>query len=134
MRGAVGDVIRVGIAEDAELMLDAVRFLLEQQRDLNVVAVARTGKEALAIAADGRLDVLVLDLALPDLEGSEVLRRLRGRKTSPDVVVCSAHADEETRRHALEGGAAAFVVKDRVCDELPDVIRDAAARGRRRAG
>jgi two-component system, LuxR family, secretion system response regulator SsrB len=123
-----GEAIRVAIAEDNELMLDGVQFLLEQHGDLNVIAAVRSGTEALEIAARSEVDVLVLDLGLPDLDGTEVLRYLQGRDGAPRVVVCSAYSDAETRRQALAGGAAAFVVKDRIAAELPAAIRQSAAR------
>lgn len=123
MNGVAGGAIRVAIADDNELMLDGVRFLLEKHRDLDVIAVARTGLEALEVAQRGDLDVLVLDMGLPDIDGTEVLRRLRARTVAPRVVVCSAYTDQDTRREAIEGGADAFVVKDRIVNDLPAAIR-----------
>jgi DNA-binding NarL/FixJ family response regulator len=123
---APDEKFRVAIADDNELMLEALQIFLARDVEVEVVAVARTGAEAVAVAERGGFDVLVLDMALPDFDGGEVLRQLQRRAPALHVVVCSAHADEKTRLSALEGGADAFVVKDRILEELPAAIRRAA--------
>lgn len=86
------------------------------------VLTARTGEDGLSVAALERPDVIVLDLGLPDMDGVEVCRRLRGWTETP-IIVLSAHGSEERKVHALDEGADDFITKPFGMEELQARLR-----------
>jgi DNA-binding response OmpR family regulator len=84
----------------------------------HVVLLARTGREGLALAAEPDLDAVVLDLGLPDIDGTEVLRRLRGRNDTLPVVVLTARGEVGDRVRGLDLGADDYLIKPFAFDEL----------------
>jgi DNA-binding response OmpR family regulator len=97
----------------------------------HLVLLARTGREGLAMAAEPGLDAVVLDLGLPDIDGTEVLRRLRARGDAPPVVVLTARGEVGDRVRGLDLGADDYLVKPFAFEELLARLR---ARLRVRAG
>ncbi|MBI2202254.1 MAG: response regulator [Candidatus Rokubacteria bacterium] len=95
---------------------------------------ARTGVEALAIARRTRLDLVLLDLRLPDVGGTEVLRRLRRLDDDLPVVMVTAHGSAETVRTSMRLGAFDYVTKPFDIREIQRVIRGALASARTTAG
>lgn len=103
--------MKVLVAEDNEVNFELVRDVLEL--DGHTVIWARHGGEALTMARSEAVDLLVLDLHLPQLSGREVLRRLRSEPPGFDakILVLSADAMAGTREETIEGGADAFLSK-----------------------
>ena len=128
--------IRVILIEDHGMVRAGVRLLLEREPDLALVGEAADGagglRLALDLAAAGRVDLVVTDLGLPDLDGCELTRRLKAAHPVLPVLALTIHDDEAHRRGALAAGAAAYVLKEACARELPAAIR-AAARGLPRA-
>lgn len=104
--------------------------MLADTEDIRVVADAKTGEEALACLVRAPVDVVVLDIAMPQTRFVDLLRTLKERHAGARVVVLSAHAEEEYAVRALKAGAAGYVAKERSTEELVEAIRTAAA-GRR---
>lgn len=125
---SAGAPLRTVIADDNDAIRALLAAILLPEPDFELVAEARDGAEALEFAEQEGVDLLVLDLSLPELDGLEVLQQLR--KSRPDVraVVYSGvrHAGVEERARAL--GALDFIVKGVGPDELIDRLRAAAAR------
>ncbi len=120
--------MRVAIADDHTLMRAGLRRLLESFQDVEVVAEARSGREALDVVALHRPDVVLLDLSMPDGNGLDVAEFLGRRYPDVSVVIVSMHTDAAHVRRALDHGARGFVVKDAAVAELELALR-AAARG-----
>jgi two-component system KDP operon response regulator KdpE len=113
-------VIRVLIVDDEPQILRALRInLVARQYD---VVVAADGTEALRQAADGRPDLVVLDLGLPDIDGVEVIRKLRTWTPVP-ILVLSGRADSRDKVEALDAGADDYVTKPFSIDELLARVR-----------
>jgi two-component system response regulator NreC len=123
-------MIRVLLADDHEIVRAGLRLLVDGQPDMQVVAEAANGEQALARIADIAPDVVVLDLTMPDLGGLAVARRLATDPASPAIVVLTRHDDEAYVRELLAVGVAAYVLKQSSSDELLKAIR-AAARSER---
>ncbi|MGQ7295147.1 response regulator [Quadrisphaera sp. KR29] len=117
---------RVLVVEDEPALARALAITLRAKR--YDVDVARTGAAALDAAATRRPDVVVLDLGLPDLDGLDVLRALRGWSAVP-VVVLSARHDSSEKVEALDAGADDYVTKPFAVDELLARLRAAVRRG-----
>lgn len=118
------------LVEDHLVVRQQLRHLLEQESDFRLVGEAADGLEAVRKVAELNPAVLVSDLAMPALNGLEVLRQIRGVKAPPRVVIVSVHVDEPYVLAALGAGASGYVSKDFSSDHLVAAVR-AALEGRR---
>jgi DNA-binding NarL/FixJ family response regulator len=108
----MGDRIRVLIADDHAVVRRGLRTFLDLQDDIEVVGEAADGAECLAAAADLKPDVILLDLAMPGLDGVDVLRGLRAAGHPPRALVVTSFTDPATAVPAIRAGAAGVVYKD----------------------
>jgi DNA-binding NarL/FixJ family response regulator len=115
-------VIRTVIADDADDLRMLIRFALEHDDRFSVVGEAADGEQALAAVDAEQPDLLVLDLAMPRMDGLEVLSRLRDRREPPPVVVLSGFTNEAMVRKAFSLGAAAYIPKGRDITDLPNLF------------
>jgi two-component system, NarL family, nitrate/nitrite response regulator NarL len=115
--------IRLVLADDHPLLLDALARLVGQEPDMEVVARCGDGEAALRAAREHRPDVLVLDLRMPRLGGMEVLRRVAGEAPGVRVVVLAGELDEEGLLEAVRLGARGVVLKDAGPDVLVRCVR-----------
>ena len=122
MTAAEHGPIRVALVDDVEDIRRLVRTALRFRGGFEVVGEARTGAEAIAIAAEHRPDIVVLDLGLPDIAGRDVLARVREESPATRVVVLSAR--EPTDRAWFEERTAGYVLKDADLDYLIDVLEN----------
>ncbi|HXF74158.1 MAG TPA: response regulator transcription factor [Actinomycetota bacterium] len=122
---ADGRRVRILLADGHSLFREAVRVVLEGERDLRVVAEASDGPEALSAAERTRPDVALLDAGLPVCDGIETARMLRERTPDCAVVVVGANEDPDVLERALEAGARGFVSKGSPLSELLEVVRGA---------
>lgn len=124
--GGNGDAIRVAIVEDHPLMCLGIRRALGVSEDIEVVAEARTGSEAVAMLAEVAPDVVLLDYTLPDTDAVGVMREARAAGCRSSVVVLTCHTDEHRVRLAIDAGASGFLIKTSVdAESLSRAIRDA---------
>ena len=121
---------RVFIADDHAVVRYGVRQALEELGGFEVVGEAENGRQVLNAEGIELWDVLVLDLSLPDLNGPEVLRRIRARRPTLGVVVLSMYPEEQYARRMYAAGANAYLSKSRPPGDLVLAVR-AAARGER---
>ncbi|HEY7955794.1 MAG TPA: response regulator transcription factor [Polyangia bacterium] len=118
--------VRVLLVEDHTIVRQGLRALLGTSPDLEVVGEAKDGVEAVRLAGDLQPDVVVLDLSLPALHGTEALRRIKAG-TRAKVVVLSMHSSPEVVARARDAGCDGYVVKGGDVAELARAIRDALA-------
>jgi DNA-binding NarL/FixJ family response regulator len=118
-------LLRVLIADDSERIRTAVRDLLETAGDIQVVGLAADGAEAVALACDLRPDVVLMDVAMPVMDGIEATRRITSADPSVRVVVLTAVRGREAE--AREAGAVAQLLKDATPAELVRCLRSAPA-------
>ena len=116
------------IADDHGIVRGGLRALLDRQADLEVVAEAADGAEALEQALQLRPDLCILDVAMPKLTGLQVARELKGQAPDMQVLMLSMHDDERYLFEALRAGAAGYVLKQAADQDLVDAVR-AAGRG-----
>lgn len=121
-------MIRVVLAEDHALVREGFRAILDLQDDIEVVAEAADGIEALAAVAKHRPDVLVLDIQMPRMDGLAVLQRLMTHQTTaPAVLVLTTFDQDDYVFRALRAGAAGFLLKDVPRTQLLHAIRVVAS-------
>ena len=104
-------------------MRQGVRVLLEEEEDLLVVGEAQEGRQAVAMAAALRPDVVLMDIAMPALNGIEAMRQILLATPKVKVLILSAHRDEEYVERALELGVAGYVLKQSSLEDLAAAIR-----------
>lgn len=106
------------LADDHALVRAGIRALLERIGGVEVVAEAGDGREALALVGQLKPDILLLDIAMPVLNGLEVLQELRSKFPQVSVIVLTVHETEEYAAHALRSGATGFLPKSAASAEL----------------
>lgn len=120
--------VRVALVDDAPEVLSFMRLFLERVDGVELVGEAESGEEGLELVEKKRPDVLLLDLAMPGMDGLEVLRRLQDRDASHlKVIVISGLSETDQREACMRLGAAAYVEKAAGFDQLPGVILEVAA-------
>ncbi|MFE6971368.1 response regulator [Isoptericola sp. NPDC057653] len=123
-------MIRLVLADDETLIRDAVAQLLDLEDDLEVVAVAGTGPEAVAAIERHRPDVAVLDLQMPGADGIEVAERVRPAVPGCAVVIVTSHGRPGYLKKALAAGVRAFLPKSASAAVLAAAVRQVAGGGR----
>jgi DNA-binding NarL/FixJ family response regulator len=121
-------MIRVVVADDHHLVRQGIRALLERAGDIQVVGEAADGQEAVELVARLTPDVLVMDIAMPRLNGTEATARVRTLDVGTQVVILSMHSDPTLMRETLRNGAQGYLLKISVTEELLLAVR-AASRG-----
>ncbi|WP_215550201.1 response regulator transcription factor [Amycolatopsis sp. CA-230715] len=114
-------MIRIVLAEDQSMVLGAFAALLDLQADIEVVATATTGADALAAVAEHRPDVLLTDIEMPGKTGLDVAAELRG--TATRVLIVTTFARSGYLRRALDAGVAGYVLKDAPIGDLASALR-----------
>jgi DNA-binding NarL/FixJ family response regulator len=115
--------IRVLIADDHSVVAEGLRKLVETERDMKVVAVVEDGHEAVRSAMEDSPDVVLMDVAMPILNGIEATRVIRERRPQTRVIMLSAYSDPVHVYRALQAGAAGYIAKKSVAKEVIDAIR-----------
>jgi DNA-binding NarL/FixJ family response regulator len=120
-------VIRVVVADDQRLIREGLRALIAGEPDLAVVGEAADGAAAVELCARTPVDVVLMDLRMPVLDGIAATRRLRARDDGPSVVVLTTFDTDELVLAALRAGASGFLLKDAPAETLFDGIRAVAS-------
>jgi len=120
--------VRLLIADDHGVVRGGLRLLLDRQPDMEVVAEAADGAEALAEALAHQPDLAILDVAMPRLTGLQATREIKALAPDVDVLILSMHDDERYLFEALKAGASGYVLKQKADQDLVDAVR-AVGRG-----
>jgi len=121
---------RVAVVDDHQLVRIGLRQVIERQADFTWAGEACSGREALALLRETPVDVLLLDLSLPDISGLDVLRQVRAHHESVATLVLSAYPEMQYGINVLRAGASGFVSKTADESELCRAIRAAMRGGR----
>ena len=116
--------ITVLLAEDHTIVREGLRALLEVESDIEVVGEAQTGRQAVQLTRRLRPDVVVMDIAMPLLNGLEATRRILKTVPATRVLILSAHGDDEYIRQVITLGAAGYLIKQTSADLLSRAIRE----------
>lgn len=123
----MGEKIRVMIVDDVSETRENVRKLLQFESDVDVVGVARTGKEAIQLSQDLSPDVVLMDINMPDMDGIAATEAIRAKQPAVQVVILSVQGDQNYMRRAMLAGARDFLTKPPMGDELISAIRRAGS-------
>lgn len=115
--------IRVLLADDHAIIRDGLTALLQSIADIEVVDAVGNGRAAVQRAIDLKPDVVIMDIAMPDLNGIEAVRMLRDKLPSTRAVMLSMHSDSEHVYRALNAGATGYLLKESAADEVVSAVR-----------
>ena len=116
---------RIALVDDHPAVLSQTIELLADE--FEIVDAMDKGRDLLALAAHEQIDVLILDITLPDMTGIELARRLQKAGSTAKIIFLTVHNDPDYAREAFQAGAVAFVVKPRLASDLIRAIRAALA-------
>src|SRR5947208_13444086 len=116
-------MIRIAIIDDHAIVRAGLRQYFSEQVDLSVVAEASNGREAIDIVRKGQVDVLVMDLSMPDQSGVDALAAIKARAPDLPVLILSGYPEEHYATSLLRQGAAGYLSKDCDPDEIARAIR-----------
>lgn len=123
-------MIRVLLADDHSVVRDGLRRLVDGAGDMEVVAEAADGREAIRKTRETSPDVAVVDISMPGLDGLEVIRHLLSENPKLPVLVLTMHEEEQYVVRAIEAGAMGYITKRSAAEQLLQAIRKVHAGGR----
>ena len=116
-------MIRIAIVDDHAIVRTGLRQFFSEQEDLSVTGEAANGREALELVREGDLDVLVMDLAMPDHSGIDALAAIRARAPDLPVLILSSFAEQHYATTVLKQGASGYLNKECEPEEIVKAIR-----------
>ena len=119
---------KILIADDHKILREGLRSLLEEQSDIQVVGEAENGRDAVYLATKLEPDVVVIDIAMPDLNGIEAARRIKKAAPGVKLLALSAHSEGNYVKGMIQNGASGYLLKDCASEELIKAI-EAIVRG-----
>ncbi|MCX6360592.1 MAG: response regulator transcription factor [Armatimonadetes bacterium] len=123
--------IRVLIADDHPVVRAGLALMLKYEVDMEPVAQAANGREAVEMYAECRPDVVLMDLRMPEMDGVEAIEAIRSRHPQARIILLTTYETDEGIFRALRAGARAYLVKDAPCEEILDTVRAVHAGERR---
>lgn len=120
------DPIKVLIADDQRLMREGLATLLALADDIDIVAQAGDGAEAIELAKDHRPDVILMDIQMPHVTGVEATTTIRSILPATQIIILTTFDDDEYLLAGLRAGACGYLLKDMPSEQLADAIRSAA--------
>jgi DNA-binding NarL/FixJ family response regulator len=115
--------IRIMLAEDHVIVREGTRELIQQEEDMEVVAEAGDGEEAIRLAVEAKPDVIIMDIAMPRLNGIEATKQIKAQFPSIAILVLTAYDNDQYISALLEAGAAGYLLKNVRGSELIEAIR-----------
>ena len=120
-------MIRVLLADDHKILRQGLRTLLEQEADIDVVGEADNGRASVKLAGELAPDVVIMDVAMPDLNGIDATHRITEADPGARVLALSMHSDGRYVKGMLQAGARGYILKDCASEELTRAIRTVMA-------
>ena len=117
-------VIRVMCVDDHRIVREGISVIIDREPDMSVIGTASTGEEAVAVFTRKRPDVTLMDLQLPRMTGLEAIRQIRQENPDARIIVLTMYQGDEDIHRALAAGAATYLLKDTLSDDLIRFVRE----------
>lgn len=118
-------MITVSIVEDNEQFRNALETIITGQNELTLIGSYASAEKAIVALPENPPDILISDISLPGMRGTELIVRMKGKLTQTQFMVCSIHDDNDTIFEALKCGASGYILKDPITtDEIVKAIHD----------
>ena len=118
----MGEKIKVHIADDHQILIDGVKAVLNIEPNIEVIGFSLNGIQVLEWFNENTADVLILDINMPELDGIEVLKKLKQHKNKPEVIVLSSYDDVKLVKEVLQMGAKGFVPKKSAGEHIVNAV------------
>jgi len=115
--------IKILIADDHKIFRDGLRALIEKQLGMELIGEVENGRKAIQLVQELLIDIIVMDIAMPDLNGIEATRQILAKAPSIKVIALSMHSDKRFVVEMLRAGASGYLLKDCAFEELAHAIR-----------
>ncbi len=115
--------IKILLADDHKITRQGLRSLVEDQDDMEVIAEAKEGRTAVELARELKPDVVIMDVSMPDLNGTEATRKIKQDSEDIKIIALSMHSDKLYIFEMLKNGASGYLLKDCAFEELATAIR-----------
>lgn len=115
--------LRILLADDHAMVRKGFRLILSQEVDLEVVAEAGNGAEAVRLASELKPDLVIMDIAMPEMTGVEATRRIRDACPNCQILILSMHKDSVYVRESLRAGARGYLLKESIDEDLLRAVR-----------
>ena len=125
----LSDLIRVLIVDDHAILRDGIRTLLERQPDIEVIGEAANGREAVAQVAKLHPDIVLMDVAMPEMNGLQATRKIAGQYPDMRILILTQHDNHEFITPILQAGASGYILKKSGGRELVNAIREVHEQG-----
>ena len=122
--------ISILIADDHKVVAEGLRHLVERENDMKVIACVDNGREAVRTAIERNPDIVLMDIAMPELNGTEATQLIGERRAEIKIIMLSMYSDPVHVYRALQAGASGYVLKKAVANDVVDAIRTVRAGGR----
>jgi two-component system NarL family response regulator len=122
--------IRILCVDDHRIVREGIALIIGRQRDMRVIAAAASGEEALELFRRHRPDVVLMDLQLGEMTGVDAIRAIRREAPDSRIIVLTMYQGDEDVYRALQAGAATYLLKDTLSDDLIRIIREVVAGSR----
>ena len=120
-------MIRVAIVDDLEMVRTGFRLILDHEDDITIIGEATNGREAVDLCRDRLVDVVLMDIRMPELDGISATRSIVEMADGPAVLILTTFGLDEYVTAAIQAGAAGFMLKDASADDLVNAVRVVAA-------
>ncbi|MCB0195242.1 MAG: response regulator transcription factor [Anaerolineae bacterium] len=115
--------IKLLLADDHNLVRSGMRLLLESQPDFEVIGEADNGREAVRRFVEDKPDMVIMDIAMPELNGIEAVRQIRESDPAARIIILSMHISQNYMSRALQAGARGYILKSSVASELITAVK-----------
>lgn len=119
------NIIRILIADDHVLVRESIRAILANQNDMEIIATAENGVEAVELVKAINPDVVVMDISMPQMDGIHATELIRKEENPANVIILSMHINAALVKQAILMGAKGYVLKGSATEDLPMAIRAA---------
>ena len=117
-------MIRILLADDHQMFIDGIKAFLENEPSIKVVGEALNGHQVLEFLKEQEVDILVLDISMPQMDGHETIKKLKVSHPNTKVLVVSTHGDGENIHKMLTNGANGYLIKNKSKEELVTAIQN----------